>query len=133
MKLAGMAAVAVACFAVGWSVAAPVAPTAADQTLGMAYMFAAVRSNGALVRGSGVTGAAGFQSSAYEVTFERSVLNCSHSATVAGTDDFLIPLAGFALTAGRTVNPNTVFVQTTNAAGNAPENRSFHLVVFCPK
>ena len=88
MSFVAGAAVAFIVSAAGWSVlqSAPVAPAAADKTLGMALMSAVVNQTGSLVRGSGAVSAEQFGLGSYDVRFERSVTDCALSVTLASID-----------------------------------------------
>ena len=118
----------------GWSVlqSAPVAPTAADNTLGMALMSAVVSSNGTLVRGSGSTAATRTGPANYYVTFERSVRDCAITASVGRTTapgGYFYGTASANYDAG---SPNVMYVLTRTPEGVGADN-DFHLLVFCHK
>jgi hypothetical protein len=119
----------------GWSVlqSAPVKPAAADNTLGMALMHAVVISNGTLARGSGVLSAERNSLGFYFVSFDRSVVNCNHTATLGAPDaTFTVPTGQLGV-AGRPGFPNGVIVATHTSDGTNYADRSFHLMVFCPQ
>src|SRR5688572_18391632 len=118
----------------GWYAlqSAPVAPAAADQTLGMALMSAGVDAPGTLIRGSGVVSANIFKLGYYDVTFERSVASCAASITAAsvnadgpGVDVYGV---GYFLPDPRVFRVSLRY-QPNDANFPAP----FHLLMFCHK
>ena len=117
----------------GWSVlqSAPVEPTAADKTLGMALMSALVDSNGTVRGGTGVTSVTFLGTGNYRVFFERSVRDCTFSATVGGEPGGATYVGPYA-NAGYDSEANAVRVYTflNNTTGFSA---IFHLLVFCHK
>lgn len=103
---------------------------AADNTLGAAWLFAVVNSDGTLARGSGVTSASQVSPGAYAVIFDRNVNGCVYTATV-GTPVNNEVARGVADVAVL-YDSYGVFVETHDFAGNLAD-RPFHLMVFCAK
>jgi hypothetical protein len=98
-----------------------VAPAAADQTLGMALMSAAVNSAGTLLRGTGAVSASRSEPGIYAVVFNRDIVACIANANVGNDGNTtLIPYA-VSLTLG--IN-NQVLVRMDI-------DRPFYLLVFC--
>jgi hypothetical protein len=120
--------------AASWSVlqSAPVAPAAADQTLGMAQMFAVVAADGTLVRGSGVLEAGAAGGSDYRLVFNRSIASCAYFMSIVSTVSDVFAPPGMAGAATITELPSTLFVSTRDAAG-AASDRPFHVLVYCTR
>jgi hypothetical protein len=128
-------AVAAFLIATGWNVlqSAPVAPAAADQTLGMALMSATVDADATLIRGSGAVGSITTGNPGdFVVTFNRDVRDCTYVASVGGSISPVAHTANVAASApGVSSGPNTVRMTTSNNGTYA--NYPFHLIVFCYK
>jgi len=92
-------------------------------------LWAFVRSDGTLIRGKGTTASATTNVGFVNVTFNQPVDNCIWLATT-GLDSFALPPAGYATTDRNPAQPNTVFIQTRDAAG-ASAARDVMLGVFC--
>ncbi len=109
--------------------AAKVAPEAADQTLGMALMGAAVRGNGTLYEGVGVVSATRSGTGAYRVTFQRDIRGCILNATAA-----LFPgdSSTGAFASASYYSQTTVSVLMRNPSGTFVDH-SIQLMVFCAK
>jgi hypothetical protein len=88
-------------------------------------LYAVVRANGTLVRGSHVVAASNPTGSTYRVQFDRDVSGCAYSALVESA------VIGFAVVAPPAIvpDPNSVVLATGDLTGFA--NRPFHLVVTC--
>jgi hypothetical protein len=112
--------------------AQPAAPAAADGTLGMALMYAAVASDGTLLRGSGVVSSDGIAAGNYGVRFERSIANCGYVATLVGSPPGVTPLSGSA-SATRSAGNSSELIVITEDTGGASASRPFHVMVFCPR
>jgi hypothetical protein len=112
-------------------------PQAADQTLGMALLSAAVRTDGTLMRGAGVTSVVREAVGLYTVTFNRSLTACMCVASIGSffDNDIVGPSPNNNATATcPTANGNaTASVRTGNANANTQNDLPFHLIVFCPK
>ena len=119
----------------GWSVlqSAPVAPAAADKTLGMALMSARVYATGVLAGGTALSASRG-TAGEYEVAFDRSVTDCTFTASTgqAAPSTNLYVLTALALYSGNSVKNVTVHILDPNNA-LLPEDGAFHLLVFCHK
>ncbi len=91
----------------------------------VAPMYAVVKANGDLVRGSHVVATSNPTGSTYRVQFDRDVSECAYSALVES------PLIGFAVVAPPAAlpDPNSVVLATGDLSGLA--NRPFHLIVIC--
>lgn len=100
------------------------------EDLGVAILSAVVDSDGTFVRGSGVLSAANLNSGSYEVIFRRNVRACTYVATIGIPGSTGAAFPGEINVAGRATDPNGVFVDTQDSAGN-DENHPFHLIVFC--
>lgn len=93
-------------------------------------MFATVNGDGTLARGAAVVSTAKVGATgSYEVIFDRTVTNCTYTATL-GNPETGNPLRGFIVTALRAGTTNGVFVETRDTA-DALADRSFHLQVSC--
>lgn len=118
----------------------PAGPAGASATA----LWAVVRENGNLARGSGVTSANRVDNSGnnnqYQIVFNRDVRQCSYQATVASPDSinittFIIPQMITA--AGMSSNDNGVAVNVwdPDSQGVGGFNQyvadDFHLAVFC--
>jgi len=91
---------------------------------------AVVSPAGAVVRGFGGPTATRTGTGRYAVIFNRNVQSCVYVATI-GDEAAGGPGSGTVSVATLQTNPNAVDVRTANAANNAPENHSFHLIVTC--
>lgn len=91
---------------------------------------AVVSPAGAVVRSFGGATATRTGTGRYAVIFTSNVQNCVYVATV-GDEAAGGPGSGTVSVATLQTNPNAVDVRTANAANNAPENHSFHLIVTC--
>jgi len=93
-------------------------------------LFAVVASNGAFVRGSGVTYTTKLATGIYAVGFDRNITRCAFTAT-RGTTGFVgtVP-PGFINVAGRAGTTNAVWIDAENT-GAAHADVSFHLKVDC--
>jgi hypothetical protein len=92
-------------------------------------LWAVITGGGTVQRSSGGVTASVSGGNVYQVTFSRNVTTCAYVATIGGaTTD--IPAPGFAIPTQLNANPNTVQVNTYDAAGNGT-GRSFHLIVAC--
>jgi hypothetical protein len=109
---------------------------APDDTLGMAIMSADVNANGTIANGSGAVSATSSPSE-YYVTFERSLLGCSCTATFGSYNP---DIAGYNYTQswiaaqcpfGDAMHKNQALVQMT--MNGTTVTTAFHLMVFCPK
>jgi hypothetical protein len=94
-------------------------------------LFAAIRADGLLLHGSGVTASTSSSAGNYTVTFARSLNGCVATADYYNED----PYSGynvvndFALS--RTTNPNQLSVYVYNSALNKGFGVPFSIVVFC--
>ncbi|MEA2214806.1 MAG: hypothetical protein QOK19_367 [Solirubrobacteraceae bacterium] len=99
-------------------------------------LWARVGPTGALDSGSGVASTAKLFTGGYEVIFNRSVNNCAYlanvgSASVSPTNESFDETGiGYAVVEPRFAKPSGVFVETEDFKGE-PENKAFHLAVFC--
>jgi hypothetical protein len=89
------------------------------------------------VRGSGVDAVARANPGSYGVAFNRPIVNCAQVVSVGGYtsgSESNVPPAGIARlwvsATGPEVLTRTVNVETDNVDG-VPEDRAFHLAVFC--
>jgi hypothetical protein len=121
--------------AAGWSVlqSAPVAPAAADKTLGMALMSATVDANTPpnLVRGSGAVSVSSSGIGFADVVFDRDLSNCSCTAS-AGTHLLGNYTSLVTASANCPYASKSALVITTDH-NNMFTIAPFHLIVFCPK
>lgn len=110
----------------------PAAHSAADQTLGMALMSAAVSYDGTLRGGAGAVSSSTHNSLPYEyeVVFNRSLTGCDAVATTGALFFPNTDWSGFVAISGIDSKPNSVLVLTKSTAGT-PSPRPFHLIVFC--
>ena len=95
-------------------------------------LYAVVNSDGTLAR-AGCPGTAStlLNTGQYQVSFPRDITACGFVATV-GLSSFGGSLPASTITeAGRTDNPDAVFIQTFDATG-ALSSLGFHLSVQCP-
>ena len=93
-------------------------------------LWAVVRADGVLARGSNVTSAGTTAGGGYEVIFNRNVTQCAFvpiAGNVAGGN----PLTRFAGVASRDGNANGVHVRVWDVAGVLKQDSSFHLTVHC--
>ena len=123
----------------GWSVlqSAPVAPAAADKTLGMALMSATVESGidsvpPEIIRGSGVVSASRANTGIIDVVFDRDLSNCTCTANVGYYANGFHVISGVAAT-NCPYASKTARVATTASNTVTLMNYPFHLIVFCPK
>ena len=88
-------------------------------------LYAVVKANGDLIRGSHVVATNNPTGSTYRIQFDRDVSKCAYSALVES------PLIGFAVVVPPAVvpDPNSVVLATGDLTGFA--NRPFHLIVIC--
>ena len=100
-------------------------------------LWAVVRSNQTLARGSGVTAVGGFNNGQFNVTFNQNIRECTYVATTGAASNsttswFTPPEAqanvSFYFAAGN--GTDTVRVETYDSAGNVTPV-DFHLAVFC--
>jgi hypothetical protein len=97
---------------------------AADQTLGMAIMSAAVKPDGSLAYGAGAVESVRTATNSYHVKFNRHLGGCVSSITPF--NDGIIASGGYLDQAG-----GVQFVVLRTDAG-APYAGAFQLIVFCP-
>ncbi len=90
---------------------------------------AVVASNGVFARGKGVSSTARTGNGRYQVIFNRDVRNCTYLASI-GDAGGAAPSAGLVESSQLPSNANGVSLRTQNSNG-APNDRPFHLVVFC--
>ena len=90
------------------------------------HLWAVVAGNGALTRGSRVTGAARLGVGRYEITFDRNVSGCAYVATT--TNAYSQALTIF--TASGHSSANGVYVETKNQGGGLTDG-PFNLLVAC--
>jgi hypothetical protein len=105
------------------------AAAAPDNTLGMALMAATVAGNATLIRGAGVV-AVGRGSGAkgdFVVTFDRSLANCTCTATLMSA--FESTIAAICPRGDQLLNQVEVVTWFQAQAFDL----AFHLIVFCPK
>ena len=88
-------------------------------------LWAVVNSAGAILRGSGTVSSTNLADGAYEVIFNRDVTGCSYQATLSNTG-----YTGETQVQPRTGRKNGVYIKTATSSG-LPEDRDFHVVVFC--
>ena len=88
-------------------------------------LYAVVKANGDLIRGSHVVATNNPTGSTYRIRFDRDVSKCAYSALVES------PLIGFAVVVppAAVPDPNSVVLATGDLTGFA--NRPFHLIVIC--
>jgi hypothetical protein len=91
---------------------------------------AVVNAAGAIVRERGGATALRTGPGRYAVTFPSDVRGCIYSGTI-GDEGAGGPGSGFISVSSLLTNPNSVEVRTGTPNNNAPENRSFHLIVSC--
>ena len=96
-------------------------------------LWANVRSDGALVRGTAIGASSlGTGTGAYTVTFDQDVSNCAAVATSGGFPGFdFAATNATADTDTSTVVPNQVFLTFIRADSVAHVDTAFHLVVVC--
>jgi hypothetical protein len=102
-----------------------------DQTRGMALLSFSITAGNVFTSSSGVTSINVANVGLYELTFDRSILDCSAVASI-GPGDTVNPGIGTAVTGAMSGNANGLVVQTFNAMGNHAF-MAFSLVVFCPR
>lgn len=100
--------------------ATPASATAVRQ------LWAVVAANGALSRGSRVTGTSRLGVGRYEVTFDRSVSGCAYVATTANAYSQALTV----FTASGHSSANGVYVETKNQGGGLTDG-PFNLLVAC--
>ena len=91
-------------------------------------LFAVVRADGTLARGSSVTRVTSIGTGSYHVIFDRDVTGCAYVATIGVPGTSLILPTG--QTSVSTGNSDSVLVLTTGSDGTAVD-RPFHLAVLC--
>ncbi len=91
---------------------------------------AVVNPGGQIVRERGGATATRTGVGRYAVIFTDNVQGCVYVASV-GDEGVGSPGSGVASVSSLATNPNAVDVRTANANTNAPQNRSFHLIVSC--
>lgn len=126
----------------------PTGPTGADGAPGAdaTALWAVVRGDGTLVRGSHVTsstklellaisgnaGPAAVGDGQYEVVFDRDVTGCAYVATLGlGVLEIVTVPHGGITVEPRVMKPNGVFLSTFDETATAADS-GFHLAVFCP-
>jgi hypothetical protein len=93
-------------------------------------LWAIVRSDGTLARGSHVASTARIAVNGwFEVLFDRDVTGCSYQATI-GDPGTTGPNGGVVSVAARGGKPHGVWIRTADT-GDTPTYRGFHLAVFC--
>lgn len=107
-----------------------------------AMLTAVVAGNGTLVRGVGATGALRRRTGQYEVSFDRSIVGCTYSATVGFTDlhlgynflDAASAMRAYYELPGDPDSTTTLAVFTGVPATPIPTyvDRPFHVIVICP-
>jgi hypothetical protein len=107
------------------SKAALQAPTVSGVTL-----FAVVKADGTLVRGSNVRSSRHVDEAAYSVIFDLNVRPCAYTATIGKVTHMGKARPGEITTVGRAGEPRGVYVTTSRSNGD-PANRPFHLMVSC--
>jgi hypothetical protein len=95
----------------------------------MAVMSARVNFDGALIDGSGATGASRTATGIYEVAFDRDVGSCAYVVTPR---DFAFVWANFSNASG-SGNDKGVAVQTAKPDFSDHMDVGFHLVVYCAR
>ncbi len=108
-------------------------PEAADQTRGMALMSASVASDGALQASGGVVSSARVSTGFYSVKFDRSVENCTCTASFGSHSGTAV-----AYLAQNYISANCPFGDPDNVTvwiirGGVDGDYPFQLIVFCPK
>jgi hypothetical protein len=113
----------------GNSQAPNIAPRAPDRTLGFALMSATINADGSIGRATGVVSAQQLAIGAYEVIFERNIVDCTFVATANTTNISDAPDIRVSLSP-RFGTPAGAFIVTRNAAG-AGTDGAFSIMVFC--
>ena len=100
-------------------------------------LWAVVRTNGTLVKGSGVDAVARANPGSYGVAFKQSIVGCAQVVSIggytAGSETSVPPpgvIRSWVSATGPEVLTRTVNVETDNLNG-VPEDRPFHVAVFC--
>jgi hypothetical protein len=96
---------------------------------GPTVLWAVVKANGTLARGTKGTVAKPITTGTYQVDFGVDIRNCSYVGSVGDPSTAAAGL-GFVTTATRLKNPQAVFVETWNTSFKA-SSQPFHLVVAC--
>jgi hypothetical protein len=92
----------------------------------VAPLYAVVKANGDLVRGSHVVATGNLGTGAYRVQFDRDVSKCAYSLLVESLNAGL----GVVAPPAALPDPNSVVVGTADLASGIT-NRPFHLIVIC--
>ena len=90
--------------------------------------YAVVNADGSLARGFGVVSTATFGAGNYEVIFSQNITGSAYIATIGLAGSLGVSAPGQVSVVGRFLNPNGVFIQTTDSTGN-PTNMGFHLAI----
>ncbi|HTY71782.1 MAG TPA: hypothetical protein VMI11_05065 [Actinomycetes bacterium] len=96
---------------------------------GPRVLWAVVRANGSVARGTSGASAKAITTGAYEVDFGVDVRRCAYVGSV-GDPGTAASAPGFVTTATRSGNPRGVFVGTWNSGGKAA-SLGFQLMVAC--
>jgi hypothetical protein len=121
--------------AAGWNAlqSAPVAPAAADQTLGAAMMMASVKYDGTLIESVGLKSAARTDVGRHTLIFERSIRGCSLLGVPSAADTNQSFIAGWIVVAYQDPdNPNGVRIQT-RLPNQMLGDLNFQMHVICLK
>jgi hypothetical protein len=92
--------------------------------------FAVVNAGGQQVRARGTTSAARTAEGRYQVIFDTDIRGCAYFATVGGPTAAAPPTDGQISVSSLAANVAGVDIRTNGGVGN-PNNRPFHLIVFC--
>ena len=106
-------------------------PAAVSHAKPCKKLWAVVNADGSLARaGCPSTTSDEIQTGAYEVIFNKSIVNCADEATLGLAGSTGDPAAGMIGVGGRNGNSDAEFVEVFNAQ-DAVTNEGFHLVVTC--
>jgi hypothetical protein len=92
--------------------------------------YAVVNAAGQAVRQRGMTSAARTAEGRYQVIFDTDIRGCAYFATVGGPTAAAPPTDGQISVSSLAANVAGVDIRTNGGVGN-PNNRPFHLIVFC--
>jgi hypothetical protein len=102
------------------------APMGTGASLAVRHLWAVVKQNGTLARGSRVTGVTYLGVGRYEVTFDRNVAGCAYIATTRNAYSQAI----IAYTASGHGSAKGVYIETKNQGGGLTDG-PFNLLVAC--
>jgi hypothetical protein len=120
--------------ATGWNAlqSAPVAPTAADKSLGVAQMAVRFNRLGEILRGTGVVSVTKTAVGIYNVIFERSIADCHFNANAS--NDFPDDSVPAAAIFGRYIsNPKELILASYSVTSQQFTDSGISVVVFCPR